>query len=377
MMIECEAFNSNRCKSCDLIKLPYESGLQSKIKDLSSLFEGVEILAPIKSSMLKEYRNKAKFVIGGTLDEPIIGIPSPINKKSISALLDCPLHSNKMNEIATFIKENIKTFGLTPYDIQQRAGEFKYLFISEGHKTGQISLRFGMRSMESFERVKKLFHSLKTKYPKIEVCSFEIQPKHAALFEGEQRLLTTSKYIQHDLTQMQLSSSTTNFFQVNAPVAQKLYETVFTKFKDEGISIGVDLFCGVGGFAQQISRFCKKVYAIEINQVAIDCARFSLEINKIQNIEFICDDANNFQDHIKDKVDLLVVNPPRRGVGKDLCQTIIKIDPQFIVYSSCHAKNLATDIETLKNHYQIESLTPVDMFPLTKHLEVLCILKRR
>ena len=198
MIIECIAFDSNRCKSCSLIKRPYEDGLNLKIETLTELFDKSKILDPIKSEKIKEYRNKAKFIIGGDLDNPIIGIPSPVNIKVVSPLTDCPLHSSEINKIAELICNNISKFVLTPYDVNSKKGEFKYLIISEGYKTGELSIRFGMRSMESFERVHKLYDFLATSNSNIKVCSFEVQSKHAAVFDGEEKLLTHNKYIQHD-----------------------------------------------------------------------------------------------------------------------------------------------------------------------------------
>jgi 23S rRNA (uracil747-C5)-methyltransferase len=347
-----------------------------KVDSLKEFFDKAKITVPIKSNKIIEYRNKAKFIVGGDLDNPVVGIPSPSNIKVVSPLVDCPLHTNSINNIALLIKDLICEYKLTPYDINSKSGEFKYLIISEGHETGELSIRFGMRSLESFERVSKLYSYLITTNPNLLVCSFEVQPKHAAIFEGEERFLSSKKYIQHDFGDIQLSSSTSNFFQVNSEVAKKLYDKVYARFKDENINTAVDLFCGVGGFAQQLSRFSSRVYGIEINQVAIDCAKHSASINNLKNIEFICDDANNFENHIKDEVDLVVVNPPRRGIGIDLCKIITKINPKFLVYSSCNPKTLAADIKILSRDYSIESLTPIDMFPLTNHLEVLCILVR-
>jgi len=377
IMIDCKAFDSNRCKSCDLIKSPYEVGLNSKIDTLAEIFDQSKFLEPIRSEKIKEYRNKAKLVVGGDLNQPILGIPSPVNIKQVSPLTDCPLHTIEINKMANLIRDNISNYGLTPYDINSKKGELKYIMISEGNNTNELSIRFGMRSLESFERVKKLYKFLVSENKNIKVCSFEVQPKHAAIYNGKETFLTDNKYIQHDFGDIQLSSSTSNFFQVNSAVAKNLYEKVFSRFKNENINTAVDLFCGVGGFAQQISRFSKNVYGIEINQVAIDCANYSINKNNIKNIKFVCDDANNFQKHIKGDVDLLVVNPPRRGIGHDLCHILKRINPKYVVYSSCNGKTLATDIKILSEKYNIESLTPVDMFPLTNHLEVLCFMVRK
>jgi 23S rRNA (uracil747-C5)-methyltransferase len=376
-MIECSAYDSNRCQSCQLIKTPYLDGLESKIELVRESFETQELLDSIQSDYILEYRNKAKFVVGGDLSSPILGIPGPQDNFKVSPLLDCPLHTKLTNKIANSILSNIRKFKLVPYDIVNKTGEFKYLILSEGHGTAEISIRFGMRSLEALERVKKLYVSLKEQYPQIKVCCFEVQPKHAAIFTGVEHFLSDTRYIQHDFGEIQLSSSSSNFFQVNSLVAKKLYEVVLLRMEEEQINISVDLFCGVGGFAQQLSKFSHKVYGIEINQVAIDCANYSKNQNNLKNIEFICDDANDFKKYISAEIDLVVVNPPRRGLGDDLCNILSTMGAKFLIYSSCNPKTLKKDLERITSHYELESITPVDMFPLTKHLEVLCILKRK
>ncbi len=375
-MISCLAFDSDRCKSCDFIKLTYEEGLNLKIEKIAKFFNASLIQKSIKSEVIEGYRNKGKFIVGGDLDNPIVGIPSPFNKNQISQLTDCPLHSSQINQIAILIRDSISEYRLTPYDMESKTGELKYIIISEGYKTEELSIRLGMRSLESFDRVKKLYSFLTSVNSNIKVFAFDVQAKHAAVFEGEEKLISESRYIHHRFGAVELASSTSNFFQVNSHVAEQLYQKVFDRFCTEDIGSSVDLFCGVGGFAQQISRFSKNVYGIEINSVAIACAKYSASKNNISNISFICDDANNFQNHISEAVDLLVVNPPRRGIGKDLCHLINKINPKFLVYSSCNATSLAADIEILSIQYKVESITPVDMFPLTGHLEVLCFLVR-
>jgi 23S rRNA (uracil747-C5)-methyltransferase len=376
-MINCEAYDSNRCKSCGLIKLSYEDGLNQKIELVQKIFPTIIFSDTIKSHKLVGYRNKAKFVVGGDIAGPILGIPSPGNKLLVSPLTDCQLHTESINQIAISALSGIREFNLTPYSIATKTGEFKYLIISEGHKTADISIRFGMRSLEAQARVEKLFKKLKLSFPTIKVCTFEIQSEHAAIFSGKEIFLSEDKFIQYDFEDIQLSSSSSNFVQVNSLIAKQLYETVFERMKNEQIQVGVDLFCGVGGFAQQLSRFSEKVYGIEIDDVAIECAKYSTKLNNIKNIVFICDDAKNFKQHIKSDIDLIVVNPPRRGLGKGLSLLLSEMNSKYIVYSSCNAKSLAADLNVIGSSYEVESITPVDMFPLTNHLEVLCILKQK
>ena len=373
MKITCQAYIQKRCISCSLIEKDYEDALAQKVSDLQLLFPAEKILPAIKTDDLLEYRNKAKFVIGGTLENPIIGIPSHLDKYSVSPLVDCPLHHRILNELAVFILDHIREFKLVPYSIEEKSGEFKYLILSVARKTNEVSLRFGMRSSESLPRVRKLMSLLQEKFSNVKVVSFEIQPKHAALFEGVTHYLTENKYIEHDFDDFKLLGSTTHFFQVNSEVAKSLYDKVYQRYKDESIKLAIDLFCGVGGFAFSMARFAQKVIGIEISENAIECAK-KLEA---KNVEFFCDDALKFSNYNKGPVDLLVVNPPRRGIGKQFSELICQIEPKYFVYSSCNPHTLKADADIFMSHYELESITPVDMFALTEHLEVLSFWKRK
>lgn len=373
MKLKCRAAIEQTCESCSMINCDYEIGLEDKIDKLQKLFPSCEIDQPIRTLALESYRNKAKFVIGGTLENPILGIPS-INKKfEITSLEDCPIHNDKLNKIALFIKALIPLYKLIPYDIKSKKGEFKYLILTIGKKTNDISIRFGMRSLESYDRVKKMVLKLQNNFFEIKVVSFEVQPKHAAVLEGKTYFLTDSKFIRHEFNHFNLLSSTTNFFQINSEVAQLLYQNVYDRYKDEDINIAIDLFCGVGGFSQAISRFSRKVIGIELNENAIECAK---EL-KTENIDFYCDDAFKFRDYHTEAVDLLIVNPPRRGIGEKFSKLICEIKPKFFVYSSCNPTTLKEDSNILMNDFVLENVIPVDMFALTEHLEVLTFWKRK
>lgn len=373
MKINCNAYSQNRCRSCTLIELDYMDSVNQKITGLNLLFPEDKILKPITTDKIHNYRNKAKFIVSGSLESPIIGIPSLEDKFKVVSLLDCPIHHETLNELASYILSQIKVFNLIPYSIEEKKGEFKYLILNIARKTNEISVRFGMRSLESFQRVQKLSSYIHEKFSTVKVVSFEVQSKHAAIYEGETHYLTDEKYICHDFEDFKLLSSTTSFFQINSEVAKCLYDKVYERFKNESINLAIDLFCGVGGFATSISRFAKKVIGIEISENAVNCAK---ELN-IKNIEFFCDDAFKFTRYNQEPIDLLVVNPPRRGLGKDFSELICKISPKYLVYSSCNPKTLKDDADTFMTHYELESIIPVDMFALTKHLEVLSIWKKR
>lgn len=377
MILKCSAYSEQRCRSCSTIEIDYEIGLASKVKILGELFPEMDLTEVIKNSTASEYRNKAKFIIAGSLKNPVVGIPSPTDKFMASELLDCPIHEKELNEIALFIKSRISEFLLTPYDLLTKKGEFKYLIITQSNGEKEISVRFGMRSSESLPRVGKLSKFLTDHFPSIKVISFEIQPKHAAIFDGETSYISDEKFIVHKMNDYKLLSSTTSFFQVNSKIAEKLYQRVYKEYQDKKIKIALDLFCGVGGFSFELSKFSNNVIGIELSENAIECANASLLLNNFKNIKFICDDAYNFKKYLEDnQCDLITVNPPRRGIGEKFCHLINEINPRFLVYSSCNPETLKTDSEILKDNYKLIKMIPVDMFALTNHLEVLTFWER-
>ena len=167
------------------------------------------------------------------------------------------------------------------------------------------------------------------------------------------------------------------FFQVNTNQAIKLYDKVKEYAGLKGTETVLDLYCGTGTIALYLSGSCKKVYGIEINEDAIKDANLNKEKNKIKNAEFYCLNANQFLNKIKDKIDVLVVDPPRGGLDTKTINSILKLKPSRMVYVSCDVSTLARDLKLLSEEYQILEVTPVDMFPNTCHVESVCLLEKK
>ena len=162
------------------------------------------------------------------------------------------------------------------------------------------------------------------------------------------------------------------FFQVNINQMKKLYDIVrnyIGGYKDLNI---LDLFCGTGTIGIYVSDLCKNIKGIEINENAIKDANINKEINHIKNIEFICDNVFNVKNI---NSDLIIVDPPRSGLNKDIINLIIKSRIKNIIYVSCNPITFARDINLLKDNYNILDIKAVDMFPNTYHIECVSLLK--
>lgn len=166
-----------------------------------------------------------------------------------------------------------------------------------------------------------------------------------------------------------------SFFQINEYICSKLFEIIKNNIDDGAIVL--DLFCGVGTLSIVESLKAKKVYGIEIVENAILDAIKNSKINKRDNLYFMCGDATKLISKIKDKVDIVVVDPPRSGLTKKIVDTILNNKIKKMIYVSCNPQTLIRDLKLLNDNYEIKEVITLDMFSYTYHVETVCILQRK
>ena len=246
-------------------------------------------------------------------------------------------------------------------------------------------LRFVLRSEAKLPLIQRELAGLRQKLPQLAVISVNIQPQNAAILEGEKEIfLTEQNTLPETFNGIPLFIRPQGFFQTNPSVAEGLYGTAQQWIKDLPIRQLWDLFCGVGGFGlhclqalqQQNQQKTIHLTGIEISASAIAAATQSAEeLGLHEQVNFQSLDAANFALNQADKPDLVIVNPPRRGIGKSLAEYLNEMQPHFILYSSCNAETMGKDLQSL-THYHMEKIQLFDMFPHTSHYEVLVLLKR-
>lgn len=188
-------------------------------------------------------------------------------------------------------------------------------------------------------------------------------------------VLDSNKSIIKTIGKYQFKVSLDSFFQVNDNVTFKMYELIKKYCQLENKQNILDLYCGTGTIGIYVSECASNVLGIEINKQAVKDAFENKKINNINNIEFIADDVSKVINNIKFNPDIIIVDPPRAGLDKNSIDTIINIKPNRLIYTSCDPMTLARDLNLLKNNFQIEEITPFDMFPNTYHVECVCLLK--
>lgn len=388
-LLNCSHFEQGRCKSCQWLSQPYAQQLAEKMADLKGLvspyfLQKTEWL-PAVASPLSQFRNKAKMVVSGSVERPILGILNdPNDPQSAVDLCDCPLYPERFQALFPILKQFIGRAGLVPYNVAKKRGELKYILLTESIHNHSLMIRFVVRSELKRALVERELPFLLSKLPENSAVSLNIQPQHSAILEGEQEIFLTEKQVlTEQFNGIPLFIRPQGFFQTNPSVASQLYATAQQWIADLPIAHLWDLFCGVGGFglhclAQlQPKNPHAKLTGIEISPAAIACAKQSADTLGLKNVEFASLDSAQFALNQQGETpDLVIVNPPRRGIGKPLAEFLNQLGSPYLIYSSCNAHTMAKDFASLTN-YELHKIQLFDMFPHTAHYEVLTLLVRK
>lgn len=374
--MHCALYDANRCRSCQWLEKPYTQQLTDKQSWLEQLLAEQPVaqwLPPITSPQ-QAFRNKAKMVVSGSVERPVFGMVQ--RDGEAVDLCDCPLYPASFQPVFAALRPFIARAGLTPYNVARKRGELKYLLLT-GSSQGGMMLRFVLRSTTKLAQLRAALPELQQQLPQLTVISANIQPVHMAILEGEQEIaLTPAQSLAENFNGVPLWIRPQSFFQTNPQVASTLYATARQWVQQLPVTSMWDLFCGVGGFGLHCATPEMTLTGIEISAEAIKCAQRSAQMMGLEKVQFAALDSTAFATGRDAVPQLVLVNPPRRGIGAELCDYLSQMAPDYLLYSSCNPQTLAEDVARL-NEYQISKVQLFDMFPHTAHFEVLALLTRQ
>ncbi|WP_040156100.1 methyltransferase domain-containing protein [Mobilicoccus massiliensis] len=376
--MQCDYFDAGVCRSCTRMGRPYSRQLAEKdarVRELVGERPGLTWQGPFASPE-SHFRAKAKMVVGGAPDAPTLGILDG-DGHGID-LRECgllgPATTAAMPVLARFVRE----VGLRPYDVPGRTGELKHIHVLESC-AGELMVRFVLRSEGQVGRIRRGLPALRDALPGLRVVSVSLLPQHAALPEGDEEILLTEETtLAMPVGDVTLHPMPGAFVQTNTEVAAGLYRQAAAWVDDalgDRSDVGVlDLYCGVGGFALHAAGPGRRVLGVEVNAPAVASARRSAAEAGL-DVRFEVADATTYAESLATMPDLVVVNPPRRGIGGRLAAWLESSEAPFVLYSSCNPVTLAKDLDAMP------SLRPArarvfDMFPQSDHAEVLTLLQR-
>jgi 23S rRNA (uracil747-C5)-methyltransferase len=376
----CRYYNAGVCRSCDALAVNYQDQVRRKEATLRAALGPLapaEFNPPVTSPE-QGFRNKAKFVVTGEAGAPVIGLLGPDAPDEGRELLNCPLHVPEINAALPVVRDFIVRANLAPYKIAERRGELKGLILFFSPETRALYLRFVLRSKESLDRLRKHKDFLLERLPELRCLSVNLQPVHKAILEGDEEIfLTDATAIPHRVGADALEVDPRAFVQTNQRIAAELYRTAAEWVRAAGGGRFLELFCGLGAFSFSCAGAVTAGLGIEINGDAVAAAnRTAIRLN-LGHLTFKSADAGTVRSEIEAfSPDVVLVNPPRRGIGP-AAELLLSAKPATLIYSSCNHESLAADLAKLAEAYEVRAVQLFDMFPHTSHFETLVELRRR
>ena len=384
--IESDCITYKRCGGCNLRHIKYEETLKMKQNAVQSLVNKtlktkIQVKETIGMGNPYHYRNKAQYPVGvDKQGNPIMGVFAN-RTHEIIPIDNCLIQNEKSQQIAKFILDFIRENNISIYDEKTGKGLIRHIVTKIGIKTNEIMCVIVLNG-RTIPKEKELVTEILEKFPEVKTIVKNINTKNTNVIMGKENInIYDNGYIYDILGDFKFKISPLSFYQVNPVQAEKLYELGVQAARISEKDIVFDLYCGIGTISLFMAKYAKKVYGIEIVEEAVNDAKENAKMNGISNVEFIAGDVENILDElINDKKmipDIVMVDPPRKGLDNKSIENIMSIKPKKLVYISCNPATLVRDLSKLEGLYGVHEVIPVDMFPFTCHVECVVLMGRK
>ena len=384
--IACDCPAAFSCGGCSYRHIDYAEELEEKRRRVQDAFERIgSIKIPVNEILsgkdINRYRNKAQYPITLTSEgKTLIGFYAKKSHRIVDCR-DCLLQPKEFEDILRVIERWAALCSISVYDEQKKKGLLRRIYLRKGFKTGQIMVCLVVTS-RFVKGTDRLINDLLKENDNIKSIVLNINSKDTnVVLSNECITLWGSDYIEDELCSLKFRISPLSFFQVNPQGAQILYEKAAEYAALTGNETLLDLYCGTGTIGLSMAKRARKVIGVEIIPQAIENAKENARLNKIENAKFFCDDASGAARRISEsgtKIDVIVLDPPRKGCSRDVIEAAVKMAPERIVYVSCDPATLARDCALFVSFgYEVKHITAVDMFPRTTHVETVVQLVRK
>ena len=363
-----------QCGGCDYHHCTYEMELENKtnkVRDCIQRIGGLEIsVADTLGSTKMHYRNKSQFPV--TPDG--IGFYAPRSHRVIP-IDNCLIQHEKSNRVIAVVKQFMEAFHLKPYNEETGKGVIRHIF-TRCTLTNQMMVCI-VTASKDLKHADSLVSMLKKEFGEDISIIQNINPKNTNVILGKENILLNGENTVTDkIGDLFFEISPQSFFQINPEQTKVLYDKVAELADLKGTEKVLDLYCGIGTIGLYLSNMAESVTGVEIVPEAIENAKRNAILNGIKNAEFYVGSSEDLAENFKD-VDVIIIDPPRKGCDEKLLKTIDEISPKKVVYVSCNPATLARDLKILDGYgYKADTVYPVDMFPRTSHVEAVTLLQR-
>ena len=362
------------CGGCQYQQLAYAAQLKYKTKRVK---EALTRIAHVKQDVLPcigmddpyNYRNKIQVPFVKDKNGKVKFGFYKENTHIIMPIKECAIEDKRAAPILWDIKLLLEEMNIPCYNEDSGKGILRYVLIRTSYHYEELMVVLVTTQM-NFPGQRNFINELVNRHPEITTIVENVNSRHTNVILGNQeKVLYGPGYIKDDILGLSFEISASSFFQVNPIQVEKLYASALNLIDFSKKEVVLDAYSGVGIIGLIAARNAKKVISVEINKSAHKNAIENAKRNGVDNIEFYCADAGEFISKYDDDIDVLIMDPPRSGSDETFLSTVINKGIKKIVYISCNPETLARDIEYLSKFYKVTYVQPVDMFPMTAHIE--------
>lgn len=386
---------SGYCGGCKWQFIDYAHQLELKRRHVAeslqhiALLNGTTVHATLPSEKIFGYRNKMEFScsdrrwllpneMGADVDISFaLGLHVPGTFHKVLDIQACLLQPELGNRLLDTARRYMRASDRPVYGLRSHEGFWRFLMLrhSVAHDQWMVNI---VTASEDRDAVLPLAELILERFPQVVSVVNNITARRSGVAIGEREIHLVGEPVLVDrIGDFEFEISANSFFQTNTRGAQTLYETVSRYAGLQGNETVLDLYCGTGTIAIWLARQAGQVVGLEMVESAVADARKNCRTNDTHNCQFILGDIKDTLATIHGRPDLLVIDPPRAGMHKDVLAQVCQLAPEKIVYVSCNPATMARDILELKNDYELAEVQPVDMFPHTFHIESVARLVKR
>lgn len=374
--------HSDECGGCVYQNMDYEREIKYKEDQIKKLFSdhNIELNKVIKSPKHLAYRNKMEYTFGDEYkDSPLaLGMHKKNKFYEIINNYKCVIVHEDLNIIIKNVRNYFENLGIKHLHKKTKEGNLRHLVVRRS-ELGEILINLVVTFSTEFSKeefIKFLLGLDLEGTIKSIFITYNDSLSDAVVAEKVEKIYGED-YIVEELAGLRFKITPFSFFQTNTKSAEILYKEAISLLDDIEEKTIYDLYSGTGTITQILAQKAKKVVGIEIIEEAVESARKTAKENNIENAEFIAGDVLEKVEELKEKPDIIVLDPPRDGIHPKAIDKIIAFGPEIFLYISCNPKTLVRDIEIFKeNGYKVQFTKMVDQFPRTVHCEGICLLTR-
>ncbi|MBW1920942.1 MAG: 23S rRNA (uracil(1939)-C(5))-methyltransferase RlmD [Deltaproteobacteria bacterium] len=387
---------SGYCGGCQWQNARYEAQLKYKKVLVEDSLSGIPSLrdTPIHGVIASPkqfgYRNKMEFsfsdrrwFLPGELPWEnnqkhfALGLHIPGTFHKVLDVNSCLLQNEKGNELLREIKNYAKNSGIPAYGLKTHQGFWRFLALRHGAHSDEWMVNI-ITSELKLDILNPLAEVLSNRFPEVKTIVNNINSRKASIAVGEKEIVLVGQgTISDRIGPFFFQISANSFFQTNSPAAQKLYGKVADYAELNGAELVLDLYSGTGTIPVFLSGVAQGIIGMEIMADAVRDAEINCRKNCITNCRFVLGDIKDNLKNLKVKPDVLIIDPPRAGMHKDVLSGVMELGAEKVVYVSCHPMTMARDLAKMSEDYRVLEVQPVDMFPHTYHVEAVAKLRRK